>query len=72
MSNKLSETVVVTLDDTVATRSYPFTQNTLDQIRDIRYKREKVLNEGGTATFMVPAPVVIAEAIDRLHQEVFP
>lgn len=72
MSLSFQESVVVTLDNTVATRSYPFTQQTLDQIRDIRYRKEKDLNEGSDKVFMVPAPVVIAEAIDLLHADMFP
>lgn len=72
MSLSQTETVVITLDNTVATRGYPFTQNTLDQIRDIRFAKEKELSDGTGKNFMVPAPVVIAEAIDKLHLEYFP
>lgn len=68
---QLSQSVVITMPDTVATRSYPFTRQTLDQIQDLRHLKEKELGEGGTTTFVVPAPVIIAEAIDRLHQEYF-
>lgn len=68
---QLTQSVVVTLPDTVATRQYPFTRETLDQIQDIRKVKEKELGEGGTTTFVVPAPVVIAEAIDLLHQHYF-
>lgn len=66
----LVETTVITLDNTAATRKYPFTQQTLDQIQDIRKVKEKGLNEGG-GNFIVPAPVIIAEAIDKLHQDYF-
>lgn len=72
MSLRQTETVTITLEDTVATRGYPFTQLTLDQIRDIRYQKEKELGEGTEKQFLVPAPVVIAEAIDKLHAEYFP
>lgn len=68
---ELSQSVVVTLPDTVATRQYPFTRETLDQIQDIRKVKEKELGEGSTVTYVVPAPVVIAEAIDLLHREYF-
>ncbi|AUX83649.1 hypothetical protein FDJ32_gp20 [Pseudomonas phage NV1] len=72
MSLVQTESVVISLDNTVATRGYPFTQETLDQIRDIRYQKEKELGEGTDKKFLVPAPVVIAEAIDKLHAEYFP
>lgn len=68
---QLSQSVVVTLPDTVATRQYPFTRETLDQIQDIRKVKERELGDGSTTTFIVPAPVIIAEAIDKLHQEYF-
>lgn len=67
-----AESVVITLPDTVATRAYPFTQQTLDQIQDIRKHKERELNEAQGKTFVVPAPVIIAEAIDRLHEDYFP
>ena len=66
----LIQTTVITLDNTAATRKYPFTQQTLDQIQDIRKVKEKELNDGG-GNFIVPAPVIIAEAIDKLHQDYF-
>lgn len=72
MRTSTQESVVITLEDTVATRSYPFTQETLDQIQDIRKVKEAELNDGSGKTFIVPAPVILAEAIDRLHEDYFP
>lgn len=69
---KLNQSIVVTLPDTVATRSYPFTRETLDQIQDLRHLKEKELGEACDQSFVVPAPVIIAEAIDALHAEYFP
>jgi hypothetical protein len=64
-------TKVVTLQNTVATRSYPFTQRTLDQIKDLRADSEDGIFESTGETVMVPAPVVIAEAINQLHKATF-
>lgn len=72
MSLSIQTSSVVTLENTVATRSYPFTQETLDQIQDIRKAKERELNEASNQTFVVPAPVVIAEAIALLHEDYFP
>lgn len=72
MSLSIQTSSVVTLENTVATRSYPFTQETLDQIQDIRKAKERELNEASNQTFIVPAPVVIAEAIALLHEDYFP
>lgn len=66
-----NQSVVITLADTVATRSYPFTRETLDQIQDLRHLKEKELGEAGDITYVVPAPVIIAEAIEKLHAEYF-
>lgn len=66
-----NQSVVITLADTVATRSYPFTRETLDQIQDLRHLKEKELGEAGDVTYVVPAPVIIAEAIEKLHAEYF-
>ena len=62
---------VMHLEDTVATRAYPFTRETLDQIQDIRHLQEKELFDEGEGVVIVPAPVVIAEAIDMLHTHYF-
>ncbi|UMO76476.1 hypothetical protein DNAM_500 [Pseudomonas phage BroderSalsa] len=72
MSLSIQTSSVVTLENTVATRSYPFTQETLDQIQDIRKAKEREMNEASNQTFVVPAPVVIAEAIALLHEDYFP
>lgn len=59
--------------DTDATRKYPFSRTTLDQIQDIRYQKEKDLNELNPGKeYLVPAPIVIAEAIADLHEKMFP
>ncbi len=60
MGLTLQESIVVTLDDTVASRRYPFTQTTLDQIQDLRHTKEKQLGETSNKSFIVPAPVIIA------------
>ena len=72
MGLTLQESIVVTLDDTVASRRYPFTQITLDQIQDLRHLKEKQLGETASKSFIVPAPVIIAEAIEALHFQNFP
>ncbi|CCE60778.1 hypothetical protein tf_23 [Pseudomonas phage tf] len=62
---------VIHLENTEATRKYPFTRNTLDQIQDIRYKMEKEMGADGN-DYLIPAPVVIAQAIDEMHERLFP
>ena len=67
------EVVTHILEDTEATRRYPFTRETLDKIADIRRAKEKEYNDGDAErAHMVPAPVVIAEAVDVLHEKYFP
>jgi hypothetical protein len=62
---------IIHLVDTVATRSYPFTQETLDQLHDIRQAREEEhLLETGESV-VIPAPVILAEAVDRMHDDFF-
>lgn len=68
----LSEQIVVTLENTAATRKYPFTRDTLDKIQDIRFQMEKAYGEVTGKDYMVPAPVVISQAIDELHERLFP
>lgn len=64
---------VVLVMDTDATRKYPFSRVTLDQIQDLRFHREKELNEASPGkSYMVPAPIIIADAIELLHSKVFP
>lgn len=69
----LKQQTVVTLENTAATRKYPFTRETLDQIQDIRFRMEQdmKLESGGVTDYMVPAPVVISQAIDELHGRMF-
>lgn len=68
----MREQVVMVLD-TDATRKYPFSRATLDQIQDLRHAAEKELNDANqNKSYMVPAPVIIAQAIDELHAKVFP
>lgn len=72
MSNKtIVETKVIHLQDTVATRSYPFTQTTLDQIHDLRLAKEQEHFDEHGERVVYPTPVIIAEAIDLLHQDYF-
>lgn len=71
MTTVIENRKVVTLKDTVATRSYPFTQQTLDQIKDLRIDQEDAIHENTGEVVMVPAPVIIAEAIDQLHKTTF-
>lgn len=73
----MTEGVVVTkkviqLEETVATRSYPYSQKMLDQQHELRDAMEKDYWEETGESVIVPAPVVIAEALDRLHQDYFP
>lgn len=63
---------VVLQMDTDATRKYPFPRQTLDQIADLRYKREQELNAANPdKEYLVPAPVIIAEAIAAAHTQAF-
>lgn len=66
------ETKVVTLKNTAVSRSYPFTAETIQQIKEIRIlKEEEHYDEHGEAV-IYPAPVVLAEAVDKLHADYFP
>ncbi|AWY03065.1 hypothetical protein SCYZ1_15 [Pseudomonas phage SCYZ1] len=68
----MREQVVMVLE-TDATRKYPFSRHTLDQIQDLRHHAEKELNDANpNKSYMVPAPVILAQAIDDLHAKVFP
>lgn len=63
---------VVLQMDTDATRKYPFPRQTLDQIADLRHKREQDLNDSNPGKeYLVPAPVIIAEAIAAAHAQAF-
>ena len=64
------EVITLILPNTVATRKYPFTRETLDQIADLRKHREDELYEETKREHMVPAPVIIADAIALMHQSV--
>lgn len=59
-------------EPTVATRSYPYTQRMLDQQHDLREAMEKGHWEDTGEVITVPAPVVLAEALDRMHKDYFP
>lgn len=59
------------LNNTVSTRKYPFTQQTLDQIQDLRAEAEERIYQAEGYEVMVPAPIVIAEAVDALHKQTF-
>lgn len=73
MSSKTAviETKVVHLPDTVATRAYPYTQETLDQIQDLREEKQREHFRDTGEHVIYPAPVIIAEAIDLMHQDFF-
>ena len=63
---------VVLQMDTDATRKYPFPRETLDQIADLRHKREQDLNDANPGKeYLVPAPVIIAEAVAAAHAQAF-
>lgn len=64
------EVITLILPNTVATRKYPFTRETLDQIAALRKHREEELFEETKQEHMVPAPVILADAIALLHQSV--
>lgn len=58
--------------ETDATRKYPFSRRTLDQIQDLRLLEERTLKkECPEKDFLVPAPIIIARAVERLHFETF-
>lgn len=63
--------VTVHLENTVASRSYPFTQLTLDQIQDLRKHYEATAFERAQVEHMVPAPVIIADAVNNLWNSIF-
>lgn len=63
---------VVLQMETDATRKYPFPRETLDQIADLRHKREQELNHANPGKeYLVPAPVIIAEAVAAAHAQAF-
>lgn len=73
MSRITQREQVVLQMETDATRKYPFSRETLDQIQDLRFKRERELNEENPEKeYLVPAPIIIAEAIADLHEKTFP
>lgn len=72
MTAETKEVITLVLPETVATRSYPFSRQTLDQIKELRHNREEDLFDETGKEHMVPAPVVLAEAVDLLHRTTFP
>jgi hypothetical protein len=70
-STVVKETKVVHLDNTVSTRTYPFTQETLDELQDIRSAKEEEHFRQTGEHVIYPAPVIMAEAIHELHQDYF-
>lgn len=65
------EQVVLVLD-TDATRKYPFSRETLDKIQELREHEQRELNEENPGKeYLVPAPVIIKEAIDLLYDSTF-
>lgn len=68
---QVANVTTIHLKDTVASRSYPFTQITLDQIRDLREAAQEDLKETTGQEHMVPAPVVLADAVNRLWNDTF-
>ncbi len=75
MSNEIAivenTTKTLMLEDTVSTRKYPFTRQTLDQIQDLRRNREERIYDSHGEVVVVPAPIIIADAVDALHRDVF-
>lgn len=71
MNEKIVDRAIVHLEGTVATRSYPFTQDTLDKIGDLRRREEDRMYESHGVDVIVPAPVIISRAIDLLHNQEF-
>lgn len=73
MSTTIVENTTKTLllEDTVSTRKYPFTQRTLDQIQDLRRYREDRIYDSHGEDVVVPAPIILADAVDCLHEQVF-
>lgn len=67
----LKEQVIVQME-TDATRKYPFSRKTLDQIQDLRqWEEDNMKAEFPDKDFLVPAPIIIARAIDDMHRGVF-
>lgn len=58
-------------EETVATRSYPYTQRMLDQQHDLRKAMEDEIYDETGKSVIVPAPVVLAKALDNLHNKYF-
>ena len=61
----------MTLTNTVGTRKYPFSQESLDQIKDLREQAEDGIYAETGDDVTVPAPIIIAEAVDNLHKQKF-
>ncbi|AFD10723.1 hypothetical protein I7C_045c [Pseudomonas phage MR299-2] len=71
MTQQFKRQVVIHME-TDATRKYPFSKETLDKMADIRRLKEQELNEANPGEeFLVPAPIVLAEAVDMLHEYYF-
>lgn len=61
----------VEMNNTVTTRKYPFTQETLDQIQDLRHAAEERWFDENGEEVIIPAPIVIADAVNNLHKQTF-
>ena len=72
MGLTLQESIVVTLMTLWLHAVIHSLKSTLDQIQDLRHLKEKQLGETASKSFIVPAPVIIAEAIEALHFQYFP
>lgn len=59
------------LDKTDVTRRYPFAQRTIDQIKELRDHEEKQLQAETGEVYQVPAPIILAQAVDLLHTQTF-
>lgn len=62
---------VMMIEGPVLRRTFPFSQETLDKIADIRDYRQGQYEEEYHEAVMIPAPIIIQEAIDRLYEELF-
>lgn len=65
------EVVTLVMDNTEATRKYPFTRETLDQIRALRLREEEQLKKDTGKDYIVPAPMIIQAAVAYFYSTVF-
>ncbi len=71
MSSTSNNTLVMTLPTTAATRKYPFSRDTLNKLQELRKFREDKYYDASGLDIIVPAPVILSDAVDLLYSQTF-